>query len=294
MTLSLAVLADPRPHTPHRLAPGVTDVRRPTTSPFTELSELGRAAEAAGLDAVVVPADPDGVDPLVAAADLLRHSRHLRVVAEVAPEIATPVYAAKLSVSLQRFHAGRLDWLLRPDAWPAPASRLEEWVDVARAVWTGTGVTIDGVHHGVLDGGFGGALAGEPLPRLHVVRGTRDDAATAPDGTDVLHVPLDGGLEDASRSLGGSVLGVEVEVVARPTAAQAHRDADRLGVDTATGALVGSWDDVAAGLDALHQRGAGHVTIVPAEPVADVYRLGEHVLPLLAPAGDRHLEVARG
>ena len=85
----------------------VTDVRPPSAGGTLALA---KAADLAGLTGVLVPYDPDGADALVTAAGLLRVTRHVEVLAGLAPWIATPQYTAKLSASLQRFSGGRFGW----------------------------------------------------------------------------------------------------------------------------------------------------------------------------------------
>ncbi len=77
---------------------------------FDFLDQAILAAELSGLDGVVVPYDPEGDDSWVVAGTALRQTRHARVTVEFHPAFGTPVYAAKLSATLQRLSAGRLDW----------------------------------------------------------------------------------------------------------------------------------------------------------------------------------------
>lgn len=97
---------------PVRLPEILTDIRPAACDPHLALA---KAADLAGLAGVVVPHDPDGPEPLVTAAALLRATRHVTVFAEIQPWIATPQYAAKLSASLQRFSGGRFGWYVGDD-----------------------------------------------------------------------------------------------------------------------------------------------------------------------------------
>ena len=104
----------------------ITDLRPAASDPFLALA---KAADLVGLAGVVVPYDPEGPEPLVTAAGLLRATRHITVFAGIQPWIATPQYAAKLSATLQRFSGGRLGWYLDDDAESAA------FVETARDFW---------------------------------------------------------------------------------------------------------------------------------------------------------------
>lgn len=123
------IVLPPESESPPPIAlPGfVTDVRPPATGPALALA---KAADLAGLAGVVVPADPDGPEPLVTAGALLRATRHVEVLAAVEPWIATPQYTAKFSASLQRFSGGRFGWYV-----DAADQEAEAFVGTARDFW---------------------------------------------------------------------------------------------------------------------------------------------------------------
>ncbi|MGW5382579.1 LLM class flavin-dependent oxidoreductase [Nocardia sp. NPDC003963] len=158
---------------------------------FDFLDQVVLAAELSGLDGVVVPYDPAGEESWVVAGSALRQTRHLRVGVEFHPAFGTPVYAAKLSATLQRLSAGRLDWRLRVETDAADAAalgdrvtgadryrRAAEFLTVARGVWNeeqvlpgrfgGTGFEFAGDYYDVVDGGFRGILSGLPFPLVHL------------------------------------------------------------------------------------------------------------------------------
>jgi alkanesulfonate monooxygenase SsuD/methylene tetrahydromethanopterin reductase-like flavin-dependent oxidoreductase (luciferase family) len=127
MTRLHAVLPLAADAPPRAALPGfVTDLRPLIADPALGLA---RAADLAGLDGVLVPADPGGPEPLVTAAALLRATRHVIVFAEIAPWIATPQYTAKLSATLQRFSGGRFGWYLgaEPDGAAFLATARDFW-----------------------------------------------------------------------------------------------------------------------------------------------------------------------
>ncbi|GAA2214013.1 hypothetical protein GCM10009850_094770 [Nonomuraea monospora] len=179
------VVLPTRTPAPAGLPAFVTDVRPVLADP------AGRAAVAADLSGwagALVPFDPDGQESLTVAANALRRTRHLRVVAEFHPAVATPVYAAKLSASLQRFSAGRLGWRLAVDLDPAVAraqgdfltgaarlARAGEFLTVAKGVWRGGPFGFKGDFYEVAAGGFGAPLSSPPFPEVHL-SGTSPDA----------------------------------------------------------------------------------------------------------------------
>ena len=146
---------------------------------FDLLAQGGRAAEIATLGGVVAPYDPAGEESWGVAGDQLRHSRWSQVIVQFPTTFATPVYAAKVSATLQRFSAGRLGWWLTPDADESALglgevavadrwARAGEFLRVARGVWSGGPFDFDGEHYQVLGGGFGGPATGLPFPRTHL------------------------------------------------------------------------------------------------------------------------------
>ncbi|UMP07039.1 LLM class flavin-dependent oxidoreductase [Amycolatopsis sp. EV170708-02-1] len=165
---------------------------------FEHLHQVIDAAELAGLDGVVAPYDPDGEESWIVAGGALRHTRHSRVIVEFHPAFGTPVYAAKLSLTLQRLGADRLDWLLHVDTTTQDArqrgdrvtgtaryERAAEFLTVARGVWSGRGALRggfdggefhhDGTYFDVVAGGFDEAVDGHPFPTVHLT-GTSPEA----------------------------------------------------------------------------------------------------------------------
>ncbi|KFZ81989.1 alkanesulfonate monooxygenase [Amycolatopsis sp. MJM2582] len=158
---------------------------------FEHLHQVIDAAELSGLDGVVAAYDPHGEESWIVAGGALRHTRRARVTVEFTPSFATPVYAAKMSLTLQRLGADRLDWLVRVDTDPeddrqrgdrlGTAERYEraaEFLTVARGVWSGRGASPggfdggefdhDGAYFHVRSGGFDEAADGHPFPVVHL------------------------------------------------------------------------------------------------------------------------------
>jgi alkanesulfonate monooxygenase SsuD/methylene tetrahydromethanopterin reductase-like flavin-dependent oxidoreductase (luciferase family) len=173
--------------TPADLPGFITDVR-PADRGYAH-RQAARSAELAGWSGVAVPFDPSGLDPLVVAAGLLRDTSAVQVTAAFHPAVGTPVYAAKLSASLQRFTGSRLAWFVQVDLDPATAraqgdflagqdryARAAEFLSVARLIWDGTDATYTGRYYQVLGGGLPPSpRAARPFPLVYL-SGTSPEA----------------------------------------------------------------------------------------------------------------------
>ncbi|WP_406229407.1 LLM class flavin-dependent oxidoreductase [Nocardia sp. NBC_01009] len=172
-------------------ATAATDVRPGQFGPFDDLHQVVHAAELSGLDGVLAPYDPLGEESWIVAGGALRATRHARVVVEFHPAFGTPVYAAKVSTTLQRLSQGRLAWRIAVETDEADArargdrvagedryARAAEFLTVARGVWNetpvpgagfaGTGIDFAGNHYDVIDGGFRGVLSGLAFPTVYL------------------------------------------------------------------------------------------------------------------------------
>lgn len=220
---------------------------------FDFLDQAILAAELSGLDGVVVPYDPEGDDSWVVAGTALRQTRHARVTVEFHPAFGTPVYAAKLSATLQRLSAGRLDWRVRVDVDDDDARsrgdgvtgtdryrRAREFLTVARGVWNeqqvlpgrfgGTGFEFAGEFYDVIDGGFRGILSGLPAPTVYLSGTSPEAIALAAQHGDVhLLDEQSHGIAAVASELRGTAaefgrevrVGLELPIVAREDADEA-------------------------------------------------------------------------
>ncbi|UGQ12098.1 LLM class flavin-dependent oxidoreductase [Yinghuangia sp. ASG 101] len=228
--------------------PVFRDERADRFGPFDHVSAVGRAADVAGFDGVVVPYDPAGEESWITAGGLLRESRWLRVGPQFHAGFATPVYAAKVSVTLQRFVSGRLDWhpVVETDdevqraqgdfvSGPDRYARADEFLTVAKGVWHEESFTYEGRFHQVVAGGFTGPLAGVPFPRVYL--SGESDAALELSGkhADVHLFPLSADPADLARRVtrlaeaadrhGRHVsVGLRVPVLVREDAGEAYEE----------------------------------------------------------------------
>ena len=295
---------------------------------FDLLAQAGRAAEIATLGGVVAPYDPAGEESWGVAGDQLRHSRWSQVIVQFPTTFATPVYAAKVSATLQRFSAGRLGWWLAPDADESPLgfadvtadrwARAEEFLSVARGVWSGGPFDFDGEHYQVLGGGFGGPATGLPFPRIHLSGRGRDALELAARHGDVhVFTPETGlaasvaELRELAAAAGRTVeIALQLSVLAREDAADlAHaldsldlpavdradveppggrrpglwRDftkVDETGTATERG-LAGTYSEVADVLRGYAELGVSTFVLDLRPSIEETYRFGEHLAPLL-------------
>ncbi|MGV9307631.1 LLM class flavin-dependent oxidoreductase [Nonomuraea sp. NPDC004354] len=250
------------------------------------LLQVGRAAELAGYTGAYAPFDPEGEESLVIAAGLLRQTRYLRLLAGFHPGIATPVYAAKVAASLQRFSGDRLDWRIDVDLDPAVArahgdftegadryARAEEFLTIAKGVWHQRDYTHEGRYYQVLSGGFAAPLSGRAFPRVHLSGTSPDALALSLRHADV-HVFDHGDDLSLTAELPGLAYGLRLAVHARETEREAALD----GFD----GLAGSYESIARRLRDYIDQGV-EVFYLEATPyLEETYRLGEHLLPLLA------------
>lgn len=188
MTARFHLSAATAPPTAPTPLPGfITDIR--PRQRLREPRQATRAAQLTGLDGVYVPFAADGLESLVVAGGLLRGSSTVQVTAEFHPAIASPVYAAKLAASLQRYSASRLGWRLRIDLDQATARahgdflpeqdrypRAAEFLTVAKSVWSTASYSYEGRFYQVLGGGS--AVQVQPavprrLPFRHLAGGAR-------------------------------------------------------------------------------------------------------------------------
>ena len=205
--------------------------------------------------------------------------------------------------------------------------RIDEFITVARGVQSTSPFSFKGRFFEVQDGGFKGPLANHPINTIYLTGNTAEALALSARQADV-HVfdaaPLAdlqlaiASLQAQARQLGRTVAaGVRIDVLARETFEEALRDARRyrsgagLADDApfdagaaafwpgfaqaqtgAHGALVGSYAQVSAALQAYAQAGISSFVLAAIPHFEEAYRIGEHVLPLVRAALYTQLQAA--
>lgn len=181
------------PLEPGNLTPGFGR-GEPDGIPYHEyLLEVARAAELAGFDGALIPSFPDSEDPWVIASSIARRTKTLRFMIAYQPMWFDPLYAAKMSASLQRLSNGRLlfniitggggpqqlwwgDRIAHDDRY----TRTTEFLDVFKGVWFGGRFSYEGKFYRVKDAELPAPLAGQVWPELYFVGSS--DAALAAQG----------------------------------------------------------------------------------------------------------------
>ena len=290
MTARFHLTAPTQPPAPSPLPAFITDIRpRPR---LREPRQATQAAQLTGFDGVYVPFAADGLESLVVAGGLLRASATVQVTAEFHPAIASPVYAAKLTASAQRYSASRLAWRLLVELDEATArangdflperdrhARATEFLTIARGVWSTPGYTYEGRFYQVLGGGFPPSRSAPKFPVVYL-SGTSAAALELSAAHADVHLFSPG--EDRGLLPAGLAAGLALPVLAREDDEEAVLAAKRAGLDARAGAITGSYERVAGALGELAADGVSEFFLQPPDPVGDGYLLGQHVLPLLA------------
>ena len=199
-----------------------------------------------------------------------------------------------------------------PDADILP--RIDEFITVARGVQSTSPFSFKGRFFEVQDGGFKGPLAHHLVNSIYLTGESPEALALSARQADV-HVfdaapvadlrPAIDSLQTQARQQGRAVAaGLRIDVLARETFDEALRDARRyrsgagLPADAAFdagaagfwpgfaqaqtgahGALVGSYEQVSAALQAYAQAGVSSFVLAAIPHFEEAYRIGEHVLP---------------
>lgn len=283
------------------LPPVVHDIRNRRYGSFDHVVQVARGAELTAFDGIIAADDPAGDASLITLGALAREVRRVRLVATFSPGIGSAVYAAKKAVSFQRYTGNRFGWALQsaPDAARRrslgdfvddadQATRLEEFLVVARGVVASERFSHEGRFFGVLDGGFQGPLSGRPFPE--VTLSGDSDAALAQSARladvhafDLGTADLAGriaALHARAKALGRSVqVALRARILSHPDGQRARLEAARAGIADAPDLIAGSHDDVAARIEGLHALGVQRFELSAPRSLDEVYRTGEHVLP---------------
>ncbi|MFJ6098152.1 LLM class flavin-dependent oxidoreductase [Williamsia muralis] len=236
-----------------------TDIRPGRFGPFDALDQIIAGAELTGYDSVIAPYDPHGEESWIVAGNALRQTRHARVGVGFHPGFGTPVYAAKVSATLQRLAGDRLDWHVTVETTDADDRsrgdrtsvaekyrRAEEFLTVAKGVWTGAGTrgggfaggefNFAGEFYDVIDGGFDEAVTGHAFPTVHLSGDSEAALDLSARHGDVHLFDLSGSLDTSvqeltgrARSLGRQIgVGLRLPIIARETTDEAWARLRRL------------------------------------------------------------------
>jgi alkanesulfonate monooxygenase len=264
---------------------------------YDYLAQVARAAELTGFDGIFVPDDPDGEEPWIVTGSLIRETRRLKIVTEVAPGSASAVYQAKMAASLQRFSGDRQAWALnlsRPaevrkregdfadDADIVP--RAEELLTLAKGIWGPGPFDQDGRFSVVEKGGLAGLVANATLPEVWIDGASEAATALAVRQSNVLLLPpLPIG------EVNGAIAAIRARPVDRPLRIAAQIDlfaraddadlaAEQARLAPARNRLSGTYDDVAAALSELSTAGLDIAVFSAGDQIREVHIAGEQIV----------------
>ncbi|RGC70435.1 Methanesulfonate monooxygenase [Micromonospora sp. MW-13] len=213
------------------------------------LTEVARAAEAAGFAALLTPVGSGCPDPWIVCAAVAQHTDRIGMLVAVRAGFALPTLIAQQAEAFQSVSGGRLALNVVTGGDPAEQraygdfldhdaryARTGEFVEVLRRAWCGGPFDFTGEHYQVTGGGLAAPLAAPPpvyfggaSPAAEAVAARQADtylmwgeppAATAARAARVRALAAERG-----RTLR---TGLRLHVIARPTAARAWAEADRL------------------------------------------------------------------
>lgn len=213
------------------------------------LSLVARAAEQAGFDAVLTPTGTWCEDAWLATAALVRDTSRLRFLVAFRPGFISPTLAAQQAATFQRLSSGRLllnvvtggradeqhrfgDWSDHDERY----GRTAEFLTVLRGAWSGMPFDFTGRHYRVEGATIWGPL--EPTPAIFFGGSSDVGKRVAVEHADVWLMwgePLEAAraqvadVRARAAAAGRDVrFGIRFHAIARPTAAAAWAEADRL------------------------------------------------------------------
>ena len=235
----------------HQVRPATTtagaDPRRAPARPATlgYLTQVARAAEESGFEALLTPVGEGCPDPLVVCTAVAQHTDRIRLLVAFRPGFVLPTLLAQQVQAFQAMAGDRL--LLNAVTGGDPQeqraygdfldhdaryARTAEFLTVLRKTWRGRSFDFDGAHYQVAGGGLAEPLAAPP----EIYFGGASPAAerVAADHADVYLMwgetpaQIAGRVARVREKTGRVRLGIRLHVIARETADEAWHEADRL------------------------------------------------------------------
>jgi len=221
--------------------------RLPRPASLDHLTQIVRAAELAGFDAVLTPTGAGCEDAWITTAALISQTRTLRFLVAFRPGFVLPTLAAQQAATFQRLSGGRLAINVVTGGDPAEQraygdtlehdaryERTDEFLTVVRGLWNDVPFDHTGVHYEVRGGGF--PQLDSPQPPIYFGGASAAAEAVAARHADVYLAwgePVPALVERITRVralAGGRPIrfGVRLHVIARDTADEAWDEADRL------------------------------------------------------------------
>ena len=220
---------------------------RPATLGY--LTQIARAAEQMGFEAVLTPTGAWCEDAWMTTAMLARETDRLKFLVAFRPGLVSPMLAAQMAETFQRHAPGRLllnvvtgghddeqraygDWLAKDDRY----ARCGEFLTIVRRLWAGEEVTFEGEHLRVA----GAALSRvpDPAPTLYFGGSSQAAGGVAAQHVDVYltwgEPPAAVGkkiawMREQAAQVGRELrFGIRLHTISRDTSAAAWAEAERL------------------------------------------------------------------
>jgi alkanesulfonate monooxygenase len=231
----------------HRsLLPRDGDFRAPT---FDYLTEVARAADRNGIEALLLATAMAAPDPWLLAAALAPVTQRIKFLVAFRAGFVWPTLAAQQAATFQEITGNRLYLNVVTGNNPAEQRaygdqldkaeryrRTDEFIEVMCGCWAGRPYSFSGTYYTVQDGGLPKPLA---VPPLVFFSGSSDAAVgVAARHAEVqliygepppLAAPLIARVRDAAAEAGRTLsFGTQLHLIARPSSVDAWREADRL------------------------------------------------------------------
>jgi alkanesulfonate monooxygenase len=226
---------------------GAIDHERAATVPY--LARVGRAAEEAGFTSALTPVGSGCPDPWIVCAAVAQHTERLRMLVALRAGFALPTLIAQQAEAFQQVSNGRLAINIVTGGDPveqraygdfldhdARYERTGEFLEVLTRCWRGGPFDHSGKHYRVSGGGLTVPL--EPAPPIYFGGASPAALAVSARWSDV-HLfwgepPAAIGakvnrIRELAAGHGRTIrTGIRLHVIARPTAAEAWAEAERL------------------------------------------------------------------
>ena len=221
----------------------------PRSPDHAYLAQVAQACDRLGFDAMLTPCGTGCEDAWLATASLLPLTRRIRFLVAFRPALLTPTLAAQMASTYQRLSGGRLLVNIVTGAEAAELARFGvhddkdtryeqtgEFLEIMRGAWSGTPFSFTGKHYDVVDATT--REVPEPVPEIYFGGASPAAEQVAAEQVDVYLAwgepptmvterieRVQALATDSGRKLR---FGIRFHVIARPTAAAAWAEADRL------------------------------------------------------------------
>ena len=238
------------PLAPGRIAPGLRDGVHDGSTYLDHTAEIARAAENAGFFGALVISFPNTEEAWITSAQLARQTKSLTFMVAFQPNFIHPVYAARQAATLQRLSQGRLAWnVITGGGGPGQRwygdflphddryTRTREFLEVITAEFEGKPYNYKGKIFQVENGGLPHPFSAEKKPKIFLAGSSDSAIDVAVHQSEFLLnwlEPVDAikdnirRAQDKSAAIGRDLkYAIRVDVVARPTEAEAWREIAR-------------------------------------------------------------------